>query len=399
MDSTRGAIEVLEVGARIGEHAELVGVFRHDGRSHEIYFRFPKDYADFLAVGAEPFLCGLLVPAMSLGVRLISHIPVSATLLRGFRRAQVAVAKMYPTLLREVPVEAPIRPGPFPEPAHRMGSFFSCGLDSFFTVITNRENPKPGNPPLTHLLFMRGLETVLALEEGAEHSAGLAREAARSFGLTLMEGESNLRSFFSVHWGPWNGTGLAATAHALGRGFGVFLIPAGSRYWTIGPPVGSHPLIDESCSTEWIRIHNDGAHCGRPNKVAAIGHNDVVLSYLRICPQNRSGPENCGRCNKCLRTMVAMEAVGALERSRTLPTRLPSDWTTQYRPNVVSMLRENIRLAREHHRPEVFIRKLERLERKVQKRNALRDLAEASWLRHLLPMVRRWRSGGTRDQP
>jgi hypothetical protein len=97
--------------------------------------------------------------------------------------------------------------------------------------------------------------------------------------------------------------------------------------------------------------------------------------------------------------MVAMEAVGALERSRTLPTRLPSDWTTQYRPNVVSMLRENIRLAREHHRPEVFIRKLERLERKVQKRNALRDLAEASWLRHLLPMVRRWRSGGTRDQP
>jgi hypothetical protein len=386
-------LEVLEAGTRIGaDRAELVGVFRRGGERHEIYFRFPASCADLLAGGPEAFLCGLLVPAMSLGARLISRVPVSARMLRGFRRAQVALHHMYPDLLRVVPVEAPIRSGPIPDPGHLMGSFFSCGVDSFYTVLDNLEHPKPGNPPLTHLLFMRGLETVPSQERDAEQSAVIARDAARSLGLTLLEGETNLRSFFPVDWGPWNGTGLAATAHALGRGFGVFLIPAGSRYWTVGPPVGSHPLIDESCSTEWTRIHNDGAHATRPRKLLAMAGSDLVLSHLRICTQNRSGPRNCGRCNKCLRTMVAMEAVGLLERAGTLPTTLPKDWTRLYRPNAAERVRENLALAREHQRPEPFVRALQRMERRMRVRKALRDLAEVSWFRKLLPMVRRWRA-------
>jgi hypothetical protein len=391
-------LEVLEAGPRIGaDRAELVGVFRRGGERHEIYFRFPASCADLLAGGPEAFLCGLLVPAMSLGARLISRVPVSARMLRGFRRAQVALHHMYPDLLRVVPVEAPIRSGPIPDPGHLMGSFFSCGVDSFYTVLDNLEHPKPGNPPLTHLLFMRGLETVPSQERDAEQSAVIARDAARALGLTLLEGETNLRSFFPVDWGPWNGTGLAATAHALGRGFGVFLIPAGSRYWTVAPPsIGSHPLIDESCRTEWTRIHNDGAHASRPRKVAAMSHNDLVLSHLRICTQSRSGPRNCGRCNKCLRTMVALEAAGVLERAGTLPNRLPGDWTRSYRPNAVAGVREFITLARENHRPAGFIRELERMERGIRIRNALRELAEASWVRRLLPTIRRWRSRGSR---
>ena len=386
-------LEVLEAGTRIGENgAELLGVFRHGGERHEIYFRFPPSCADFLAEGPEPFLCGLLVPAMSLGARLISRIPVSAAMLRGFRRAQVALHYMYPDLLRVIPVEAPIRSGPTPHPGRLMGSFFSCGVDSFYTVLDNREHPKPGNPPLTHLLFMRGLETVPSEERDAEQSAAIARDAAQSLGLTLLEGETNLRSFFPVDWGPWNGTGLAATAHALGRGFGVFLIPAGSRYWTVSPPVGSHPLIDESCSTEWTRIHNDGAHATRARKLTAMAGSDLMLSHLRICTQNRSGPRNCGRCNKCLRTMVAMEAVGMLERAVTLPTTLPNDWTRLYRPNAAERVRENLVLARANRRPEPFIRTLARMERRMRVRKALRDFAEASWLRPLLLLVRRLRS-------
>jgi hypothetical protein len=272
-------------------------------------------------------------------------------------------------------------------------------VDSFYTTLDNLQNPKPGYPPLTHLLFMRGLETVLAEEQGAEQSAVLVREVARSLGLTLIEGVSNLRSFFRVDWGPWNGTGLAATAHALGRGFGVFLIPAGSRYWTVGPPVGSHPLIDESCRTEWLEIRNDGAHNGRPKKVAALAGNDLVLGHLRICTQSRSGPRNCGRCNKCLRTMIAMEAAGMLERARTLPTRLPANWTRVYRPTAIALLVDAIAVARERNRPAKFIRDLEAMLRRTRIRGAVREFAEASWLRHLLPAIRRVRSGRVTPAP
>ncbi len=388
-------MELLEVGTRAGPAtAEIVGRVRRGAETFELYFRFPLRYRDFLAPVPEAFLSALLVPAMHAGEPLTSRVPASPGLLRGFRRAQAALQAMYPGLLRTVPVEAPIRDQPpdWHREPRRLGSFFSCGVDSFFTVLSNLRDPKPGYPPLTHALFMRGLETELEKEQDVEASAAMAREAAAALGVELLEGESNLRSFSAVEWGPWNGTGLAGTAHALGRGFEVFLIPAGAGYWTINPPIGSHPLIDESCSTEWLRIHNDGAHVRRPHKIAArIGGSEVALAFLRICTVNQGGPYNCGRCPKCLRTMVALEAAGVLEKTRTLPTRLPPDWTTRYRPSNLSAVREAIAIARECERPRQFVRGLERVLHRARVRNAVREIFEATWLRRLLPTIRRIR--------
>ena len=394
-------MELLEVGSRTGNGtAEIIGRVRRGSETLELYFRFPEQYRDFLVPEPEPFLCALLVPAMSEGVPLRSRLPVSPALLRGFRRAQVALKTMYPGLLRVVPVEAETRTLALPRESRRMGSFFSAGVDSFYTVLSNLEDPKPGYPPLTHAVFMRGLETELEQEEGVEEAAVLVREAAAALGLELIEGESNMRSYFSVEWGPWNGTGLAATAHALGGGFEVFLIPAGARYWTVGPPIGSHPLIDESCGTEWLRIHHDGAHVGRPYKVATlVGRSEVALSHLRICTVNRGAAYNCGSCAKCLRTMVAMEAAGVLERARTLPTRLPVGWQRRYRPINPLVFRETLAVARERNRPQPFIRDLERVLRRLRVRNAVRELFEASWLRHLLPAIRRVRARWRNREP
>ncbi|HLG06376.1 MAG TPA: hypothetical protein VI383_09525 [Gemmatimonadales bacterium] len=396
-------MEILEVRRKSGEGtAEITGLIRRGSERFDLYFRFPERYRDFLAPGPEPFLCALLVPAMSRGESLSTRLPVSPDLLRGFRRAQVALQGMYPKLLRSVPVEAPLRTDPVQwqgEP-RRLGSFFSCGVDSFYTCLSNQQNPKPGFPPLTHALFMRGLETELEQDRGVAESAALARHAARALGLELIEGESNLRSFFSVGWLAWSGTGLAATAHALGRGFEVFLIPSGSRYWTVAPPNGSHPLIDESCSAEWLRIHHDGAHAGRPYKIATlVGQSELALSSLRICTLNRGASYNCGECSKCIRTMVAMEAAGVLERARTLPTRLPADWHRVYRPNFTTPLEECLAIARERNRPRGFVRDLERALRRVRVRNAARELFETTRLRHLLPAVRRVRALRHRPSP
>ena len=386
-------MELLEIGERTGNGtAEIIGRIRGEKGTFEIYFRFPDRFREFLLPAPEPFLCALLVPAMSLGVPLRTSLPVSPTLLRGFRRAQVALQVMYPDLLRVVPVEAQTRPLPqSPEP-RRMGSFFSCGVDSFYTALSNLQDPKPGYPPLTHALFMRGLETELAEEEGVDQSAAVARQATTALGLDLIEGETNLRSFFSVEWLSWSGTGLAATAHALGRGFEVFLIPASGRYFHHAPPIGSHPIIDESCSTELVRIHNDGAHVGRPFKVASrVASSDVALTYLRVCRVNRGGAYNCGRCPKCLRTMIMLEAAGVLDRVRTLP-RLPSDWRSRYNPVNPVTARETLLIARERGRPESVVRALEKGWRRARIRNAVRELFEASSLRHLLPAIRRVRA-------
>ena len=46
----------------------------------------------------------------------------------------------------------------------------------------------------------------------------------------------------------------------------------------------------------------------RPTKVRRLVEAGVDLNELRVC--NRFTDFNCGRCEKCLRTMVALEVMG-----------------------------------------------------------------------------------------
>jgi len=41
------------------------------------------------------------------------------------------------------------------------------------------------------------------------------------------------------------------------------------------------------------------------------------MRWLRVCWQNKELAYNCGRCEKCLRTMIALHLAGALSRCRT----------------------------------------------------------------------------------
>jgi hypothetical protein len=82
-------------------------------------------------------------------------------------------------------------------------------------------------------------------------------------------------------------------------------------------PCGSHPLLDPLWSTETLEIVHDGCEATRVEKVARIAQSGAALRYLRVCWENRDGAYNCGRCEKCLRTMISLRVAGALDRCAT----------------------------------------------------------------------------------
>jgi hypothetical protein len=43
------------------------------------------------------------------------------------------------------------------------------------------------------------------------------------------------------------------------------------------------------------------------------------MAALRVCLQDLDSGLNCGRCEKCLRTMIALKALGCLDDCPTLP--------------------------------------------------------------------------------
>ena len=87
---------------------------------------------------------------------------------------------------------------------------------------------------------------------------------------------------------------------------------------------GSHPLVDSNFSSSNMAIQLSGTSLSRFDKTKIISDWDVVLDHLRVCNlSNKYTAEflNCGECEKCLRTMLGLHAVGALERSNAFAVK------------------------------------------------------------------------------
>jgi hypothetical protein len=59
--------------------------------------------------------------------------------------------------------------------------------------------------------------------------------------------------------------------------------------------------------------------------ISQIAQSPLALEHLRVCFANEKGAYNCGRCDKCLRTMINLFVAGALEKSGTFPHHIDPD--------------------------------------------------------------------------
>jgi len=84
-------------------------------------------------------------------------------------------------------------------------------------------------------------------------------------------------------------------------------------------PWGTRPDLDPLWSTGRLELLHDGAKQSRLEKTRRIVDTPVVLRHLRVCNLHPDGAYNCGRCRKCITTMLALESAGALKSCATLP--------------------------------------------------------------------------------
>jgi hypothetical protein len=283
-----------------------------DGRRHEI--RYAAE--GLRPVEADFALAAALIPAMTTdGLELGA--PVSPRLLEVAPLLQDVFAS-WTEELSPVPIEARAYDPPAPSP-RGAACFFSGGIDSFYTVFKHRQT-------LSHLIFLHGFD--IPIEGSAalrRESVAAAREVAAALGMSVLEVETDLRDFSEplVSWWSYYVAALASIGHLLGDRFSRVLIPSGGIY--SDPVTWSHPLLDPLWSTETTQIVNDGGEARRIVKVADVARQDLAMRWLRVCWENPDGAYNCGRCEKCLRTMIGLRAVGALERCATLPSEIDPD--------------------------------------------------------------------------
>jgi hypothetical protein len=304
-----------------GDYAILSAPVHINGSETKLWFRVPAYVNPSLS--ADPFFAACLIPAMALGKTLKIASPISASLLCTAEHVQDIFHNWYPELAR-----VSLSVNPISRPRVRQGGvgcFFSGGVDSLYTFLKHEQE-------ISTLVYVHGFD--VKLDDGTLRK--MVSESLRSFSnrsnKNIIEVETNLRDFTDQH-GAWgekiHGAALACIGLLLDNFLERIYVPSTNTYADLFP-WASHPLVDPLWSTETIQIIHDGCEASRFEKIATFADDNRALSTLRVCWENRNGAYNCGECEKCLRTMAALEILSALNRCPTFSAPLNLETIRQF---------------------------------------------------------------------
>ena len=290
-------------------------------RSFPLFYRFPTEYAKSLKVSADPFIAALLVPSMLLGEPLIVDAPASPRLLRALPKIMGFYHSLDPTLkIIEVRTLGERKFQHANSTSKAEALFFSCGVDSFYALT--KLTGSPGKNNLTHLMFVRGFDIKLEDASLFRRTRKAADEVASYYERKLVVAATNVREV-TDEYASWNnccGAVLASVALCLGAFFRRVYIAS-----DLGPgetaPLAIHPSLDPLWSTDSTTFIHYTYGISRVEKARSLGNNPMAQKHLRVCYENRYGAYNCGRCSKCVRTMLALHLAGALSKFH-FPTTL-----------------------------------------------------------------------------
>jgi len=286
--------------------SELSARIRPQGmEAVRVWFSCPEELAPQGEADATPFLPSSLHWCMRRDEELVIDGPVSPQVLDGLDDTMDVLLSLFPGKLRPATVKA--QPEAPPAGADISACCFSRGVDSWHAVLTSLEAQGDASPPPTHLLFSPGHVSRYFSDAQVRQKTEAVREVADALGLGFVEVDTNVKRALEGFKGPI----LVSTTLALGCR--RIMIPSGVMQAVLRAKM-THPTLDHRFSTESTRIVHYG-QAGRMAKMAVIAQSDLALRWIDVCKDDYPQSQiNCGKCEKCLRTMIGLHVLGALDR-------------------------------------------------------------------------------------
>ena len=333
---------IVEEGAEVLVSARVEVDSARTPFPERLWFRFPGCYGGHVTDHLNGFAAALLPLAMTLGEDLQLQGVLSPRLLWGMQEYQRIQCRWKPTFFKPVSIAYEALQAAQVDPSRSgVGCSFSGGVDSCQTLWRHL----PGNESIqqyriSHCLMINGFDADTDIENQGHFAKiqGTIEPMMTRHDLELIVCQTNYMSF-SDAWILKKSFGAMVTAPALvlGRLFSCFFVPSSYRFDEFFRD-GSHLLLDHLIGTESMETIHDSSELTRTEKTANISNWNATHSMLRVCfnqtgyQEDTASITNCGRCEKCIRTMKMLEIFGKLENYTTFP-RTPSHldvWLCNY---------------------------------------------------------------------
>jgi len=298
----------------------------YDRPDQEIFIETDEAFGKNISCNPHAFLVGCLLPAMHRGEkRIFLDAEICPTLREGLETVMGLMKEWSHGAYAPLELEVGTRPAPKALRKDRhAGLFLSGGMDSLAALRINRMNFPEHHPgSIKDCLIIHGFDIGGVVERGMKYPVfDRARAAmlkvAEDAKVSLIPVYTNIRHLCddrALWLDKFFGAVLASVAHAFDSRLNLVYVAASYDIPNLAP-CGSHPLLDPEYSSWELRIKHRDVQLSRLDKLKIVADWPVAFQNFRVCLANVPDRLNCGRCEKCIRTMTELIALGMLDKTK-----------------------------------------------------------------------------------
>jgi hypothetical protein len=263
-----------------------------------VFFRSPEvnleDARDFNFA-----LLALALVSMSSGHAFHLSEPVTRSALSQVRRYARVLQVMKPNAFFSPVVICPNVLEDRPSAGGESIVCLSGGVDSTYAAMVRRDAFK-------YAMFVRGADHPLSATGILDGLAHRVTRISQELGLAPIIVDSNLKDYLSDYGLQHTGF-LAACLYFTGSKFADASWAADDPYWgeLMVYPWGNNAGLSQCLSLSGLPISHIGGNVSRSEKVVEISRQRPSLfTNISVCYKFRETADNCGRCEKCMRTRL-----------------------------------------------------------------------------------------------
>ena len=306
---------------QIKEKSRCICEIEINKRKKEIWFEVDNKYEQYLVTDrADAIIIGILNYALRKGEDIISKLPVTDELLYNLREILMPSLLKNSYDLHKIEIKAntitPIKSG------EHIGTGCSCGVDSFYSIKMHSSNEYKSIKITDLCINNVGAFNECYKEYGMDKTKveryKKTENVAKELGINLIETDSNFSEVIPQEH---------LLTHTYSSCFAIYML---QKYWktyfyaSSGYDFSAFNLKNndlEDCaeyellslqafSTSAIRIYSDGGARKKKKKTKELGNFSIAQKNLHVCINK---PINCGVCPKCMRTILALDALNMLD--------------------------------------------------------------------------------------
>lgn len=301
-----------------------------DGDKKDVLISVESEYGKYLSPErADYALVGMLPYAFRNRHDIICEAPVTDELLYNIQEVLMPTFIYSDPRVYSTKIQAEIAPALDKLPVENafnggVGTGISCGVDSFYSTLKHLNSKYPSRK-LTHLcIFNNGSLHHYSrknLELNAQKVFERAEVVATKLNLPLIKLDSNFRTVLEQGHLLTHTYLDALAIYAMQKLWRVYYYSSSHSFWEFSlqnnmdvAPGRFEPFLLDCFSTSALKIISSGSEVSRNEKTEFIADNPIVQKYLHVCTRRIS--RNCGQCTKCMRTLLALDALNKLDNFR-----------------------------------------------------------------------------------